>query len=63
MRCVQCDANDQGLSEFRSDGRVPKEFFIVGGDCLCDECYGWGQELEADYNISDELEENDDDES
>ena len=50
MRCVQCDANDQGLSDFRGDGYIPSSFHTLpNGDCLCDECYGWDMELHSDY--------------
>ena len=59
MRCVQCDANDQGLSDFRGDSFIPSRFFFLpNGDCLCNECYDWNAELESDY-YSDDEEEND----
>lgn len=55
MRCSICDSNDQGLSEFRVDGRIPHSFHTApNGDLLCDECFGWGEELESDYYIDEE---------
>ena len=59
MRCYICDANDQGLSEYRADGRIPTHFHTTPmGDIICDECQSWDDELYGDYNLMDE--ENDD---
>lgn len=56
MRCVECDANSEGLSELNP--RIPHSFhYLPNGDCLCDECIGWQIELEQDY--FDDEEEND----
>lgn len=56
MRCIQCDANDQGMSLFRGDVYTPTSFHsLPNGDCLCGECYGWAAELESDYYQQDEV--------
>lgn len=59
MRCSQCDANDQGLSDYRLDGRRPHSYHVMpNGDILCDECVSWDDELQSDYALDDEVNEN-----
>lgn len=55
MRCIQCDANDQGLSLYQIENTFGKSFHqLPNGDCLCGECMTWADELESDYYLSDE---------
>lgn len=54
MRCCQCDANDQGLSEYGIGHNHHSFVTLPGGDILCSECYDWNQELESDYYIAEE---------
>lgn len=39
MRCVLCDASDQGLSDYRPDGKFhAHKFTLWEGDFYCEEC-------------------------
>ena len=66
MRCIICDASDQGLSSFRADGRVyTTKFYTIqrtGFEAeICDECYQESEFVLDEFNDDDlENEEGDD---
>jgi len=61
MRCVICDTESNGLSNFRPDGRVAHTYHSKSnGDYLCDECNTWEDEVMSDFYDSDLVNEEDD---
>ncbi len=62
MRCVICDTSDNGLSDYRPDGRFhAHRFHELPGGPVCDECYEYVGETSSDFYDQDlEQEENDD---
>lgn len=63
MRCIVCDASDQGLSSFRADGLYHAKHFHEGEQMkfYCDQCWTESEGVTDDFNDDDlEREENDD---
>lgn len=59
MRCVICDASSNGLSTYRPDGHYhSKHFTEVNGDYYCDECSDSIEGVGSDWDIEDEVKEN-----
>lgn len=60
MRCAICDANDQGLSLYKSDNVFTTNFHVApNGDYICGECMSYIEDVETDYYIQDTLDEED----
>jgi len=55
MRCVICDASDQGLSTFRPDGHYhSSSFTLISGDYHCRECADDIDEVIQEFNEEDD---------
>lgn len=60
-RCVVCDSESSGLSNFRPDGRIAHTFHQQrDGSMVCDECNQWESEVMSDFYDSDLESEEDD---
>lgn len=57
MRCVICDCQSSGLSEYDPMGRYYSMSFhqLPSGDMICSNCYSYGDEALAEFDVEEEI--------